>query len=132
MPDEPLRNAALSERRVYCTHQWPGMHRWPEAPDDVAFLRHRHRHQFSTRVEVRVEHDDRDVEFIRLKRCVSAFIEARFAGDNDAASCEHMARRIAAHLDAKGYSVARVVVSEDGENGADLRFRPRTSKPADD
>lgn len=99
---------------VFCTTRFEGFHRWPDAPPEVAFLAVRHRHVFHVRVEVAVEHNDRDVEFIMLKRAVEQWIETRRLTDAVANwSCERWADELLQAFDAE-----RVEVSEDGENGA--------------
>lgn len=109
---------------VWCTFAFEDFHRWPGAPDDVAFLRDRHRHIFEFRVEVVVEDSDRAVEFIMLKREAEILAKkARANGiDQEAWSCERWAMELASELAAVGYAVAGVTVSEDGENGATLRL----------
>jgi 6-pyruvoyl-tetrahydropterin synthase len=100
--------------KVYCTTSFEGFHCWPDAPEPVAFLRVLHRHRFNVRVEVRVRHDDRDVEFILLRRAVEVEI-ARVQATKDVKtwSCE----RWASHL-LETFEAVRVEVNEDGENGA--------------
>lgn len=99
---------------VFCTTQFEGFHRWPDAPDEVAFLRERHRHIFHVRLEVEVNHDDRNIEFILLKRRLDEHIAGNLRRVNTSTwSCETWARDIAEAFDA-----VRVEVSEDGENGS--------------
>ena len=43
-----------------------GFHRWPEAPDNVAYLRSMHRHLFNFNVAIQVLHPDRSLEFHTL------------------------------------------------------------------
>jgi 6-pyruvoyl-tetrahydropterin synthase len=102
---------------VYCTLRFIGFHRWKDAPEEFAHLRSRHRHEFHVRVDVLVEHDDREVEFQLLKHDVRKLIEkAQAATPNSVEewSCESWALYL---LEAVPYCV-RVEVSEDGENGA--------------
>ena len=106
----------MSRTLVYCTFDFEGFHAWPEAPDEVAFLRTPHRHQFHVRAEVEVAHQDRHVEFILLKRelaraCTVRCSEAREAVERW--SCEQWAQWL---LDT--FNLYRVEVSEDDENGA--------------
>jgi hypothetical protein len=105
------------------------MHYWPEAPDTVMFLRSPHRHEFHVEVELPVEHDDRDVEFILLKGIAWNILRSWHGWadplqhaallDFGTNSCEMIARYLAVRL-IKHYGVtwAQVTVSEDGENGA--------------
>lgn len=99
---------------VFATTRFEGFHRWPDAPEEVAFLRDRHRHVFHVRAEVPVRHDDRDVEFILLGRRVAAEVEViRSTQDVSCWSCERWANEL---VDRLGLSACEV--SEDGENGA--------------
>lgn len=102
--------------RVFATTSFEGFHHWPDAPEEVAFLRVLHRHRFHVRAEVNVTHDDRDVEFILLQRKVAAEI-ARIQASEDVScwSCERWARELIERLDLDACEV-----NEDGENGARL------------
>jgi 6-pyruvoyl-tetrahydropterin synthase len=109
------------KQRVYCTTRFEGFHCWPQAPKEVAFLRDPHRHEFHVRVEVGVDHLDRDVEFILLKREVDRILgRLRNSPEAEHWSCEHYAASLWANLRALGYAPVRIDVSEDGENGAVL------------
>ncbi len=100
--------------RVFATLRFEGFHAWPAAPDEVAFLRDRHRHLFHVRAEVTVAHQDREVEFILLKRRVEAEIQKVLAEQpTEQWSCEAWALYLWREL-----GLDRVEVSEDGENGA--------------
>lgn len=119
----------IQDSTVYCTVRWEGVHHWNEAPTEVDFLRHPHRHQFEATLHVSVEHSDRDVEFIMLKRSLRDFVKGYLQGYVKDASCEDMCHRIAQAMNQRGYRVRRVQVSEDGENGADVRYRYRPEPP---
>lgn len=112
------------------TARFEGIHWYPGAPLDVAFLAHPHRHIFHVTVWVEQFHDDRDVEFIRFKRQLQDWCKALEAPtwsptvadtDENCGSCEMMARRLWGII-ALEYPDRRlkVEVSEDGENGAVL------------
>lgn len=107
---------------VFCTTEFEGFHSWDDAPDPVAFLRDRHRHVFHVELTVEVDHDDRDIEFIMLKRALEAFIEAELA-DKDW-SCEQFALAIVDWATHEYGQPARCEVSEDGENGARVSAQP--------
>jgi hypothetical protein len=100
--------------KIFITTRFEGFHCWPDAPDEVAFLRSPHRHIFHVRCWRTVDHDDRDIEFIQWKRQIDFSIRT-LAGENDTMkwSCETWARAIGGTVDAD-----TVEVSEDGENGA--------------
>lgn len=100
---------------VYCTTRFVAFHRWASAPDSVAFLRDRHRHEFHVRAEYAVDHEDRDVEFISKKVEVDEAVRVALCSSDDTEtwSCERWARWIGEWTGA-----CAVDVSEDGENGA--------------
>ena len=102
---------------VWVQFQFEAFHRWSAAPDEVAFLRDRHRHLFHVRVEWLVSHADREREFFIEQRAARAAVERMLADGPGTAewSCEMWAARI---MEATGAS--RVDVSEDGENGATI------------
>lgn len=73
---------------------------------------------FHVKLAVRVSHDDRDVEFILLKRSLDGFIQREYPLPKSEAevtplSCEMIAREICFEFDAEW-----VEVWEDDENGA--------------
>lgn len=113
--------------RIFVTFQIPAFHNWATAPDKYEYLRNIHRHVFHFRVEIEVQHDDRDVEMIDFKSiCRNAVINmfpmhkdqqhVDFGGN----SCERIAISLQNALDVEGYAVKMIEVSEDGENGAIL------------
>ena len=58
---------------IFVTFQKEGVHKYPAAATDpsladVAFLANEHRHIFHFRVIIEVFHQDRDLEFILVKR----------------------------------------------------------------
>lgn len=100
-----------------------GFHYWSEAPEDVCFLRNRHRHYFGIKVAVKVSHGEREVEFFQLQRIINlSVLPSAFPRNTEGEyefgtmSCEHIAEVIATRLLDAGYGVISVVVSEDGEN----------------
>jgi len=106
-------------KTVWVTSRFEGWHHWPDAFEEVAYLRDRHRHEFHVRAEVPVDHANRSIEFITLKRQVVRFVaEAWPGGELGARSCEMVAEAIGrAIVREYGCAWARVDVSEDGENG---------------
>lgn len=101
---------------VTVTTQFEGFHCWPDAPDEVAFLRDRHRHMFHVKAVKRVSHDDRDVEFILLKRAIDTKVVTMQAADGvdvSTWSCERWALELV-----NEFGLSECEVSEDGENGA--------------
>lgn len=113
---------------VFITTKREFIHCFPEAstiPElcsgdeyDVSFLSFAHRHMFGFRVETEVFHDDRDIEFIQLKRTVDQYLET-LPKDLGRTSCEQLAKQIIAELEEKYHRKGwMVTVDEDGENGA--------------
>lgn len=105
-------------KSIWVTFQKEGIHCYPDAPEGVEFLKHPHRHMFHFKVELEVFHDDRDIEFILLKRELEG-LYAEGALQLDYRSCEMMCDDLAHYLRVH-YSGRKLVitVSEDGENGA--------------
>lgn len=96
---------------VWITTSFEHLHFWPDAPSDASFLQHPHRHVFHVKLGVEVSHDNRDIEFIKLKREVDLYI-AEWE-EISIRSCEMMAKDLL-----ERFSAEFVEVSEDGENGA--------------
>ena len=108
--------------KVFVTTQFEGLHRWKDAPEEVGFLREYHRHVFHVRFEVDVTEEDRELEFILLKRELTTLVTTLFTGAKLDDSCESMARKIVDFM-TREYAccagrAAQCEVSEDGENGA--------------
>lgn len=106
--------------------QYEGIHCYPEAPEEVAYIRQPHRHIFNVRVEVQVFDDDREIEFIMLKHQVESYLKEHFDENGvwhmGRLSCEQVCMGILKRLFATTRWAARrrwsVTVDEDGENGA--------------
>ncbi len=114
------------DRMIWVTFQREGIHQYPDAPEEVAFLRHPHRHVFHLKVWIAVEHDDRAIEFFIFKR----WLEGLY-GDGvlqlDHRSCEMVSDELHAQITAKypGRKIC-IEVSEDGENGSFSQYpRPQ-------
>lgn len=112
----------LSKKWIWVTFEKEGIHRYPQAATDpaladVSFLAHPHRHVFKFRVEITVEHDDRDIEFILLKRELEALFSDGIL-QLDYKSCEMIALDLYTYLNEKYPNRdIQIEVSEDGENG---------------
>lgn len=106
-------------RTLIVRFQFEGFHRWKEAPAKYSYLREVHRHIFHVEAEMLVKGDDREIEFIELKRTIALFAEKKFGmlTDDDHSgtlySCEQMAERILERFELQSCSVF-----EDNENGA--------------
>jgi hypothetical protein len=114
----------INGRQIFVTFFKEGIHRYPDTPVGVEFLRSPHRHIFHFRVDVDVFHNDRDIEFILFKRELEALYSAAIL-QVDYKSCEMLAEDLIDYISKKypGRKIS-VEVSEDGENGATLHFKP--------
>ena len=101
-----------------------GLHNWPAADQvfpEVGFLSHMHRHKWFITAKKKVNHDDRDVEFIMFKRDIIEYLEHEYYNfesrthEFGAKSCEMLAKEILEEFDC-----VYVSVFEDNENGAEV------------
>ena len=118
---------------IWVTFQKEGIHRYPAAATDpklaeVSFLASPHRHIFHFRVELEVFHDDRDVEFILLKRELEGLYNTGGSLKLNYMSCEMIARELLAYINEtyRGRDCT-INVSEDNENGCTLVYVKDTS-----
>jgi len=97
------------------------MHCWPGAHEERAYLRDPHRHLFHIAVVVRVNHDERDVEWHDLNQVAQDIVNEMADEIRDglhqfgARSCETLARQLFTVLDENGLDVHCVEWGEDGE-----------------
>lgn len=108
---------------VYARFQVEGFHYFAAAPEEVSFLRTRHRHMFHFKVGIEVRHDDREIEFIMLKRELENYFKEESVINDK--SCEMLARLAISYLMNKYKNEPRNIwaeVSEDGENGAIVEY----------
>lgn len=110
------KTSVIVSLQIEALHNFPGAEKvFPE----VGFLHSLHRHIFHIKVKVPVYHDNRDKEFIMLKRDVTEFIHNKYYREDyrcclfGAMSCEMIAREIMHEFGADS-----VEVWEDMENGA--------------
>lgn len=110
-------NEKKLSKKVFVTFAFEATHDWETCPyPEVDFLKYPHRHLFHIRLEKKVNHNNRDVEFIILKRSVESFINSNWNKKYlPGTSCEDMAETLLLKFEA-----SKVEVSEDGENGAML------------
>lgn len=111
----------MFKRMIFVTFQKEGIHKYPDAPEGVEFLKYPHRHMFHFKVAIEVEHEDRDIEFFLFKRELESLY-----GDGilelDYKSCEMMAHDLYDYISKKWPDRdVEITVSEDGENGAILK-----------
>jgi hypothetical protein len=131
-----MPEARITKRYVVINFQKEGIHCYPQAGvdpalADVSFLANPHRHMFHFNVKIEVFHNDRDLEFIQVKRWLESLYAEKIL-QLDYFSCEMMADQLIQQIwDKYCVSAARdifITVSEDGENGAlivDYPAQPR-------
>ena len=104
--------------------QVDGVHNFPKAAQlfpEVGFLADMHRLMFHIEAKVEVFHDNRDKEFIMLKRDIEEYLKKRYyrpvgrTHHFGPMSCEMIAREILEKFNCKS-----VQVWEDLENGAEV------------
>ena len=125
-----------AKRMIWVTFQKEGIHCYPSASIDaalatgdeydVSFLGTPHRHIFHFNVAIQVFHNDRDLEFIQVKR----WLENLYRGtlELNHKSCEMISDDLYLAI-ANRYPDRdiHITVSEDGENGATIYYN--TTKP---
>ena len=123
-----MSNLPQMEPNVRCIEvscNFEAVHHYPNAPDEVAFLRHPHRHIFHVKTRIEIFHDDRDLEFILVKRAIQKFISDNLSELNHM-SCEMIANTIAwfVHNEYCQNRRRRIRISvfEDNENGAVMYY----------
>lgn len=116
-----------------CT-KFEGIHCWPEAPDEVKFLRVPHRHMFGIRVEIEVNTNDRDIEFIMVKHVIDHWLGLQYDDTSNVwqmgrLSCEQVAEMVIdlvqQKFDKGKKRTISCTVDEDGENGATVTFEAK-------
>jgi hypothetical protein len=127
--------AGFINKWIEVRFQREGIHCYPAAATDpklktgdyydVSFLANPHRHMFHFRVRIIVHHDDREIEFIQFKR----WLESLYIGnilELEYRSCEMIADQLLSQTIGRypGRDI-EIEVSEDGENGAILQYKPR-------
>ena len=105
--------------------QFEALHCWPACPDDhkEVYLKQPHRHVFHIKLKIPVNHCDRDIEFIELKRWIVNGLYRTYGKgdlrltvpDLGAMSCEMLASKLM-----REWNAMYVSVLEDGENGAEI------------
>ena len=127
-----IKQDTRPNKMIWVTFRKEGMHKYPAALTDsnlatgdeydVSFLGYPHRHIFHFKVWIGVEHSDRAIEFIQFKRWLEN-LYSQGTLQLDYKSCEMMAEDLYEQIAAKypGREVW-IEVSEDGENGALIKF----------
>lgn len=120
---------------VYVPFVKEGYHCFPEAGSstkyktgdemDVSHLAARHFHYFYFKVWVEVNHDNRDIEFIQLRRWLESLYDAGSIELNNK-SCEMISDELAEVIHEKyPNSRIRIDVSEDNINGSLTEYSPK-------
>ena len=118
---------------VYCSFQKEGYHCFPEAgfdskyatgdEYDVSHLAHKHMHYFYIKIWVQVNHSNRDIEFIQLRRWLESLYGSGTLSLNSK-SCEMIAEDLYEYVIEKyPEQEIRIDVSEDNINGAYIEFK---------
>jgi hypothetical protein len=107
---------------IWVTTQFEGYHKYPDAPKEVEFLKNEHRHIFKIKIWIEVFNNDRDIEFIKLKRKINEEL-SNWSTNLGMYSCEMMADDLYRFTN-KEYPKRKIKisVSEDGENGCEKEY----------
>lgn len=107
------------KKSIIVRWSFEGFHHYDNAPSQVSFLQFVHRHVFYCEAKIEVFHDDRELEFIIVKRHLSSKFSGGYLGQK---SCEMIAAEIISEIK-KQYGGSRKVsvkVFEDNENGCEI------------
>ena len=132
MMEQRNRIKSNAFRMIWVTFQREGIHCYPAAATDpklktgdeydVSFLGHEHRHIFYFKVAIQVFHNDRDIEFIQVKRWLENQFNNGILKLNHK-SCEMIADDlydvIATRYTGRKISIS---VAEDNENGCKIEY----------
>jgi hypothetical protein len=108
------------QNSIWITTQFEGYHKYPDAPQEVEFLKYPHRHIFKLKIWIEVFHNDRDIEFFMFKNFINRMIEVNNLNNK---SCEMISDDIYTIIK-RTYPERNVwiEVSEDGENGSFKKY----------
>jgi hypothetical protein len=97
-----------------------GFHHYPNAPEEVNFLSHRHRHQFKIKIGFFVSDLNRELEFFLLREFIEKRIHGEFGypAEFGARSCEMIANWIIGDLQDHEFNLSFVEVWEEEIAGA--------------
>ena len=112
---EPIEGA---ETCVWVKLRFIGFHRWKEAPGQYNFLKDWHRHEFHISAGKKVTELNRQIEFLRLKDQMLAYVREVYEGKRFELSCEMIAHDLIGI-----FGLSFCSVSEDDENGALVQMR---------
>ena len=122
-----LKPVKTKKQFVYCSFVKEGYHCFPEAATDpqyatgdyldVSHLATRHFHYFHFKVWVEVTHENRQVEFIQLRRWLESLYDNNTLELNNQ-SCEMLSDALYATIYSKYPVDINIDVSEEGINGS--------------
>jgi len=109
-------------KMIFVTTQKELIHKYPEAPEEVGYLKNSHRHIFFFRIYLEVQSNDREIEFIKFKHYVNSILP-KDGTDINSSSCEMLAEWLYNAI-SKVYPKRKmkIIVSEDDENGIEFVF----------
>jgi hypothetical protein len=122
-----VHGSSMTDATIFVRFIAPGFHCWTGAPEgERSYLADRHRHLFHVEVRMKVAHDDREVEFHDLLDEARAIFTEDLSHDSDygSQSCEMLGRTLGKHLAMQYKRPVTVIVSEDGECGAQVEVIP--------
>lgn len=139
LQEERIKIKNTAKRMIWVTFQKEGIHCYPQALNDpslktgdeydVSFLGRPHRHIFHVKVGIQVFHNDRDLEFIQVKRwLVNQYTNGTLELNHK--SCEMISddlyEIIATRYPNRDIAIS---VSEDGENGCEIFYNTQNNTP---
>lgn len=117
-------------KTVQVSFKIPGLHCWPnagiEGNETNNFLQYPHRHSFHISVEVKVSHNERQIEFIQLQNEIEQMLSEKYWNvekqlfDFGPMSCESIAEVILDWGVLEYPTIFKISVSEDGEFAANI------------
>lgn len=117
---------------IVVKNQFDALHCWPNAPDEVKYLRDLHRHTFYIETKIEVYGLDRSLEFYMVKDKIQELIDSWGKLPKSSKSCEMIATDIIDFV-RRVYGNERFIsceVSEDMQNSAIVEYEPKI-RPAE-
>ena len=108
----------MFNREIIITASFDACHCWPDAPANVAFLRHHHRHVFHVKLGMPVGHADRDLEFFTEKAKLTRWLRQRYPEPDTGFIMPYSCEMVAEDVLRTFLSASWCEVWEDNENGA--------------
>lgn len=109
---------------VFCKLSVEGTHCWSNCDiPEVSYLAHPHRHCFGIKAYKTVTHDDRDIEFIKLKHEIVNYLRNKYFSEQlnlhvfNGMSCEMIGEELGTV-----FKLSKIEVNEDDENGCIVYF----------